>query len=304
MTIVQSSYSRAPAEAVLGQLAEAFSPSRRTGKIARGLIKAGYGVFTVPTLGQAGTQMLDPGEVFQIPNPGVAADVDAFVTAITSSTSIQTFSGATLNGVVGTTEMQPARKVTLVLSSHTDWDATNATLIGYDHNGQLQTESLAIPNGGNATVTSANTYRTVTSLAIPAQSGTGGTATVGISALTSGLVAADFRGVSMRQSVKTTLATNGIYGYPGITSNTITADYVDGETLPVLTMGGIWVYAEEAVVDGDPVYVRVAAGAGGSVLGGFRNDDDTSSCVLVPDARFCRNAAALGPAWAYFPHRG
>ena len=302
--IVQSSYSRSPAEAVPGMLAEAFAPKRTRSKIARGLIKAGYGVFQVPTLGQGGTQMLDPGEVFHIANPALAADVDAIKTAITSSASVQTFTtSAHFDGVVGLTEMQPARKITLVLSSHADWDATNATLIGYDHNGQLQTETLAIPNGGNATVTSSNTYRSVVSLSIPAQSGTGGTATVGIAALTAGLALVDFVGVSMRQSAKSSVATNGIFGYPGITSTSTTASYVDGESVPVLTAGGIWVFTEEAVVEGDPVYVRVASGAGGSVLGAFRNDADTASCVQIPDARFCRDAAA-GCAWAYFPHRG
>jgi hypothetical protein len=304
MGVFQTSYSQRPAEACIGDLAEAFAPGRRVARIARGLIKAGYGAFAVPTVGTAGTSMLDPGEVFQIANPVVAADVDAIVTAITSSLAVQSFSGATLNGAVGATEMQPARQVTLVLSNHADWDATNATLVGINHLGQSVTETLAIPNGGNATVTSANTYRSVTSLSVPAQSGVGGTATVGIAALTSGLVAADFRGVALRQKIKSTIATLGIYpGIPGVTSTTVTADYVDGDQVPMVEQGGIWVFTEEAVVDGDPVYVRIASGAGGSQIGAFRNDADTASCVLVPDARFVRNASA-GCAWAYFPHRG
>lgn len=301
--IIQSSYSQAPGVALPGQLVDAMSPTRRGGRAARGLIKAGYGVFKPATVGNAGAQpMLDPGQCFHISNPSEAADVDAIVTAYTTSTAIQTFSGATLNGAVGGTEMQPARKFTLVMSSHADWDATSATLTGVNHLGQSVSETLTIPNGGNSTVTSTGRYRSITSVVIPAQSGTGGTATFGIAALDS-IALIDLVGVSIRKVVKTSIATAGLYGYPGVTSSLVTADYVDGEMVSLLNEGGIWVFTEEAVSDRDPVYVRVASGAGGSVLGAFRNDADTASCVLVPDARFCRDAAA-GCAWAYFRHMG
>jgi hypothetical protein len=282
-------------------LSEAFSARKVNGKVARGRIKAGYGVFAVPTVGTAGTSMLDPGEVFQIADPGIDADVDAIITAITSSVGVQTFSGATLNGVVGALEMQPARLVTLVLSNHADWDATNATLIGVDHNGLTATETLAIPNGGNATVTSTTRFMSVTSLAIPAQSGVGGTATVGVAALTATMTITAFRGVAIRQPIKTTIASGGLYGFPGITSTTVTADYVDAETVPCMTAGGIWVYGEEALTEGDPVYVRVAAGTA-TALGGFRNDADTATCVLIPGAKVERDSTGAGPALVSFPH--
>jgi len=144
-------------------------------------------------------------------------------------------------------------------------------------------------------------YASVTSIVVPAQSGTGGTATFGIAVMTT-LVIGDFRGVVCRQPVKTTIATGGIYGYPGITSSSVTADYVDAEDVPVLTAGGIWVYSEEAISDGDPVYVRVASGSGGSVLGAFRNDADSASCALVVGAKFKRDSTAAGPAWAKFAY--
>jgi hypothetical protein len=282
-------------------LTDAFSPRAVDSKVARGLIKAGYGVFKTHAGGGAGTSMLDPGEVYQIPNPGADADVDAIVTAYTSSTGIQTFSGTALNGVVGATEMQPPRLLTFVFSNHADFDATNITLTGISPLGVTQTENIAIPNGGNATVNSTLYYASVTSIVVPAQSGTGGTATFGIAALTT-LVIADFRGVAVRQPCKTTIATAGIYGYPGIASVAVTADYVDAEPVPVLTEGGIWVYSEEAVSDGDPVYVRIATGAGGSSLGAFRNDADSGSCVLVVGAKFKRDSTTAGPAWAKFAY--
>lgn len=293
MPVFQSTFTHRNDIAVAGMFSEAFDDRRVSGKVARGLVTAGYGVFKVPTVGGSGTpNMVSPGLAFHRASPAIAADVDAIITAITSSTSIQTFSGATLNGVVGATEMQPARTITLVLSNHADWDATNATLVGVNHLGQTVTETLAIPNGGNATVTSTTRFKTVTSLAIPVQAGTGGTATVGISALTSGLALVDFLGIAVRQPVKSGVFANSLYGYPGITSTSVEAHYVDGETVPVLTKGGIWVVTEEAVSDQDPVYVRIASGAGGSILGAFRNDDDSSSCVVVTGARFTRDSTS------------
>lgn len=302
MTIFQTSYTQRPDTAVLGQLTGAYNDRKVNSKVARGLVKAGYGVFAVPTVGSAGTTMLDPGEVFHIANPAIAVDVDAIVTTFTSSTSVQTFSGTGLNGVVGGTEMQPARLVTITTSSHADWDAGNATITGVNHLGQTVTDTIAMANGGNETLTSTSYFRSVTSVVIPVGSGTGGSATVGIAVLTSTPTISAFRGVAIRQPVKTTIATAGLYGYPGITSTSVTADYVDGEVVPCLSAGGIWVYSEEALTEGDAVYVRAAAGAGGSVLGAFRNDSDSSTCILIPGASVMYNSTAAGPAWINLPH--
>jgi len=296
MTLVQTSYSQSPTAAVIGQFAD-IAPRGVESKAARGRIKAGYGVFKGnATTAGAGTSMLDAGEVYQNPDPIVAADVDAIVTAYTTSTAVQTFSGTGLNGLVGAAEMQPPRFLTMVCSSHADFDATDLSITGVNHLGQTVTELLAIANGGNSTITSLTLWRSITLLSVPAQSGTGGTATFGVSALVT-LVIADFRGVAVRQPVKTTVSTLGLYGMPGITSVTVTADYVDGEVVPVLYDGSIWVYSEEAIADGDPVYVRVS---GTGTIGAFRNDSDSSSCALVVGATFCRDSTAAGPAWCRF----
>jgi len=111
------------------------------------------------------------------------ADVDAILaTGGASSTSLQTLSGAILNGALGYRALSPSRRITLTLSSHADWDATTATVTGKDANGTTITDTLAIPNGGNATVTTTKLFARVTSIAIPIQSGTGGTFTVGVAA--------------------------------------------------------------------------------------------------------------------------
>lgn len=109
-------------------------------------------------------------------------DVDAIVTNIGSTAGVQNLAGASLNGVIGAAEMDPPRSLQLVLSSHADWDATTAVVTGTNAAGVVITENFAIPNGGNATVTGTKRFATVTNVMIPAQTGTGGTATLGVRA--------------------------------------------------------------------------------------------------------------------------
>ena len=70
------------------------------------------------------------------------------------------------------------------------------------------------------------------------------------------------------------------------------AKYVDGDTVSVLRKGTVYVQAEEAVAEGDPVYVRHTANGGNTQLGAVRKSADTG-CVLVPGLMF-RTSAALG----------
>ncbi len=298
MAILQSSYSQSPAAALLGQQTSAFEPRRVSGKAARGMVKAGYGCFKVGTVGGAGTSMVDPGEVLQTPSPALTVGVGAIATGVGPTTGIQTLTS--FNGVVGATEMQPARRITFITDAGASWAAANVTLTGVNHLGATVSETLAI--AANSTATSVNRYRSVTSVVIPAFAGTTGTATIGITAETA-LTIADFRGVAVRQPIKTTNASGGLYGYPGLTAAqlAVTADYIDGEMVPCLSMGGIWVFTETAVLDGDPVFVRIASGAGGSALGAFRTTADTSTAVQVVGARFVRDCAA-GLAWASFTY--
>ncbi len=283
-----------------GQLMEAFGPRQVSAKIARGLLSAGVMAFKVPTVGGAGSRnSIDPGEAFQYVIGGAGADVDAILaTGGASSASPQTITS--FNGALGAGPYQPARAVTLVLSSHANWDATTAVLRGYNHLGQIVQENLAIPDGGNATVTSTNLYQRVISLAIPAQAGTAGTFTVGVAAVSSGaLTSADFYGVVVRQAIKTTISTSNLYGYPGVATAGLSADYADGESAPLLVEGAIACVTETAFTTNAPVYCRIAAGAGGSTIGAFRNDADSATAILVPNAR-CRRDASAGLAWLHF----
>lgn len=113
---------------------------------------------------------------------GALAVANAIVATGASSGSSQTVTGAALDGTVGWRTMATARHITLTLSADAHWDATTATLTGRDVDGNTISESLSIPNNGGVTLTSLKRFRTVTSLVIPAQSGTNGTFTMGVAA--------------------------------------------------------------------------------------------------------------------------
>lgn len=279
---VQTSYGLYPPAAIAGQRYSSQPGVRSVTKVARGDVKPGRAMFRVPGYGAPGTNFLDPGEGYQSPSPAAAADVDAIVASGASAATEQTISGAGLTGVVGGTKMFPGRKFTLVLSNHADWDATDAVAT-YKRNGITYQETLAIPNGGNTTLTTASEGDEFVSWYIPAQSGTGGTFTAGIAALT----AADAAGVLGFVQHVPSHEQDGVAGTGLI--------YADGEPVDVLEANGdIWVEAEEAMVPGDTVYVRVATGAGGSLLGKVRNDSDSSTCIALSHCSVIKYDSATG----------
>lgn len=302
---MQTSYSMYPALARIGQILDLFSPRVISAKIARGIISTGLGVFRPPVTGGAGSSFLDPGESYQNAVPPVAASATALLaTGGASSASIQVISGSSFNGTYGyqsgtsaMLEMQPARLVTLVLSSHANWDATTAVLRGYNHNGQLVSENLTIPDAGNATVTSTTRFRSIVDLTIPAQSGASGTFTMGVSILDSSVTIADFQGVAVYAPVHMSSAGTGSpWGVAGANSgSTAVGSIGDNDCFDCLEKGAIAVFTEVATVDGDDVYVRVGSGSGGSRLGAFRNDADSATAVQVVGAKFIKvGAAGLG----------
>lgn len=58
--------------------------------------------------------------------------------------------------------------------------------------------------------------------------------------------------------------------------------YANQSPIPILTMGDIWVNVEGTVTEGQQLFCRYASGAGGSQLGAFRADADTSTAAAVP----------------------
>ncbi len=304
-TIFQTTYTQREDIALPGMRAEAYADYRVSTKFARGLVLAGYGVFKVPGAhgGSGSTFVESPGQCFHQPSPSMAVDVDAIATTTAGAAAGVTVEGTGLNGVVGGRAMQPPRRITLTLNSHADWDAGQATVTGYSAlTGQLVSENLVVPNGGNTTLTTTTYFSMVTKVVFDdASFADGGTPavntsfTVGISAMSS-LTVADFLGVVERQPLKQGVFASNLYNLNGMPSNA-EGNFIDGEMVDFGTKGAYWVVTEEAVSDQDPIYVRVAAGSGGSMLGAFRNDDDSSTCVLVP-GRFTRSCAAgVAPAF-------
>lgn len=275
---MQTAYQLAPDQLKLGMLADGSPRGRTTSRLAATPIKAGYGCFRAPFYGESGGNFgADPGAVWQVPSPAAAADVDAIIATIGSTATIQTFDTAVeADGVVSMSEMQPARKLTLVLSNHADWDATTAVITFYNEDDVLVSENMSIPNGGNTTLTTTDTAKQFVSLVIPAQSGTGGTATVGVAALDASITAGDFEGVALFK--------------PTQVAYSDTEDFGPQEMIALVRKNGVVIVATEGTpAEGDDVFVGTAAGN----LGKFRNDN--TSAVQIVGARFgrCDNAAGL-----------
>lgn len=71
-----------------------------------------------------------------------------------------------------------------------------------------------------------------------------------------------------------------------------TLDWPALRPLPVVRRGRIWVLAESDVARWTHPFIRFAAGAGGSNIGGFRADADSASAAQLTDALFITDAAA------------
>lgn len=79
---------------------------------------------------------------------------------------------------------------------------------------------------------------------------------------------------------------------PGATA----VGWAQDSVLRYLRSGWLWVLTEEAVSYGDDVFVRFAAGGGGSDLGRTRTDADTASAAELPGAVFRSTITAAGLA--------
>lgn len=108
-----------------------------------------------------------------------AADADGIKTSIASAIADVTYSGVALNGVVGAGTMSPPRNITITTSSHANIDAVDVLVTGTDVNGAIMTEEITLTNGGGATNEGVKAFASVTSILVPAQSGTGGALTFG-----------------------------------------------------------------------------------------------------------------------------
>lgn len=214
------------------------------------------------------------------PVAAVALDVDSILaTGGASAAAAQTVIASAFDGVIGAARIVPAQQITATLNSHADWDATTATFYGEDADGNQLVEDVLIPNGGNATITTKAAFGRLVSVYIPAQTGTNGTFTIGTNPAQAEFSRADILGISVWQSA-----------HEPYTSDS----YVDNDEMPVMRRGRCYVVTEDAVVNGDPVYVRIVVSGADACgqLGGERS----ASFALLRGARFRSTAAIDGVA--------
>lgn len=259
---VQTTYDYNRTQAVAGMLAEGGAHTIRS-VIVESAIAAGLCVVQGTTTKTEGA-----------PPSAPTADVDAIIATGASTGGVQSLSTTSLDGVIGQDVIAPAKNITLTFSSHTDWDATTATVYGEDADGHMISETFSIPNNGNATVTGYLLFRRVITVQIPAQTGTGGTFTVGVGTKL-GPLDGYVHGVSVYDASRE----------PG----TYAVDYV----MPVVRKGPVWVYAEGAVDPSKPVYVRFVA-TGNEVLGAFRGSVDSTDCGELRSARWLDTTTTAG----------
>lgn len=210
----------------------------------------------------------------------VAADVDSLIVTLPSS-GIQVVydSAGEFDGAVSLGRLYQPKRVVLVLDAQADWDATTATLVYEDENGLRVTELMSIPNGGNATVTSDGFASAVISLTVPAQTGAGGSATLGNNAEASFNGSLDVLGISVL-TAKTISS-----------SSSDNENYEDEDQMPVLKEGCVWVECETDFEAGQQALVRSIAG--GSGLGAIRaGDTDSGDCFAWERARFRTSGSA------------
>lgn len=217
---------------------------------------------------------------------GAVADFVASTTAVMSSTQAsaavgQLFGGAQFDGTLGLVTTFPAKRVTVTFNNHGDWDATNAVIEGEDERGAPVSDTIAIPNGGNATVTGVRQFSRVTSIWIPAQTGTNGTFTIGYAGNT----------IDVPQW-GTLFEHDGVAVYdPAIEQAATPAGYPINYMASCLIEGEIDMTSEVATIEGAQVYVRLIS-AGAEVRGQVRMDDDGGDAVPVAGMFFGEARAA------------
>lgn len=278
---MQTSYAEAPAIGRVGAIADSRSYKAVFTKILAGVAAAGLAVFRVPSYGADGQNRSENRTVvYQAPSPAAALDVDAILATGASATAVlTTYSGTQADGVVGTGIMYPARKLTVTFSSSTDWDPTTGHITFYDQNGNLVTETLAVATSAALTTTALASQ--FVSMSFPAQTGTGGTFTIGIAVLDSSVTLADFEGVVVYDPIS-----GGAFAPASSTD-----EYLDGDSLSAMRKGACWVVTEDACSEGGDVYVRVG---GTGTFGGFRSDADSATAIVLTGARWGKNSSAGG----------
>lgn len=267
---MQTTYNLNPAAALEGMLADAGNCEVITA-LAQAAIR--MGIVVVKHNGDADDLCRPP--------PAVAASVNSIIVTGVSTAGQQIYAPAAGGGLDfdgtgiggGDGIMSPvARNLRVVFDGHADWDVTTAVAAGYDEDGDYVTENFAVATSANLTGTVL--FSRLISFTLPAQTGGGGTFTMGVGTLLGDLTGKHGLGVAALMTSRGQADT--------------ATGYDANEDVSIVRKGRVWVLAEEAVEPGDPVYVRMVA-AGAEVLGRLRRTED-GTLGTAPDAALLRGA--------------
>lgn len=259
---VQTSYTDKPVASRKGQLATNGNHVIESGH-ANGTPHVGNLVLlTGPTNGN-----LENADA--APLAAITVDVDDILAATASAASplsITSASTPALNDGL----LNPARRITAVLNSHANWDATKMRVYGYDWQGNAIKEELTIPDAGNVTLTTHQFFSRVSKVEVDTQSGTAGSFTMGYTA-DEGIYSPGSVGILMRDTAREPLDANDALA--------------DNDRCDVVKTGGISVAVEAAVTTkGAPAFLRTAT-SGSDVMGQWRSTPATGF-TRQPWARF------------------
>lgn len=195
---------------------------------------------------------LDAAEV--APLSAITVDVDDILAATaTAATALSITSAST--PALTVTRINPARRITAVLNSSANWDATKMRIYGEDWEGNFIKEELAVPDAGNTTITTHGFFSRVTKVELDAQAGTGGSFTMGYTA-DEGIYHPASVGVLVRDTAREPLDSNEAVA--------------DNDRVDVLVTGDIYVAVEATALRGEPAYLRTAV-SGGNIIGQWRS---------------------------------
>jgi hypothetical protein len=257
---VQTSYSNEPLTALKGSLADngqAQAHDVEPGEMTAAAVVGNLVSLSVPTAGD-----VDCASVTPLAELTVSAN--AILAATASAATPLTVTSASTPALT-VTAMNPARRITAVLNSHADWNATTMKIYGEAWDGSPICDVVQIPDAGNTTVTSHSFFRRVTKVILDAQGGTGGSFTMGYSA-DEGIYDPETVGVLVRD-----ISTEPLSG-----DNS--DEYAAGEQVNVLKSGKIYVETEATVSARGPAYLRTAT-SGADVRGQWSSGPGTGFTV-------------------------
>lgn len=117
--------------------------------------------------------LVTPMRTVEYTDPAVADD-DAIKASIASAATDQTYTGAALDGAIGLGLISPPRNMTVTTTLNADIDAVGVVFTGLDIDGNAQTDTITLTDGGGTTDVGTIAFAYVSQIFVPAQSGTGG----------------------------------------------------------------------------------------------------------------------------------